>query len=141
PAHINYHYADTKELTIHTGGASGNVIGVWENGVPNYLISQGPASVNIGDGDVGVQGILGTLNIDNPSFKTTIYVDDYADTTARTSTVGSYTVNGDFNSWGYIADLAQQAHINYHYARTNHLTINTGKAANNVTGVWENGVP
>src|SRR5207245_2144364 len=74
PGDIHYKYADTASLTITTGTAAGNVFGVWENGVTTNLNFHGSTTLNIGDGNVGVQSILGTLNIQNPPSFTTIYI-------------------------------------------------------------------
>ncbi len=139
PENINYRYSDTSSLTIDTSAIDGNVVGVWENGVTTNLIGDAATTVNIGDGLVGVQSILGTLNIDNPQALTAINIDDSADTSARTTIMGTYTPAGDTN-WGYITGLAQYANINYEYADTSSVTINGSKAKGNVIGVWENGV-
>ena len=139
PENINYRYSDTSSLTIDTSTIDGNVVGVWENGVTTNLIGNAATTVNIGDGLVGVQSILGTLNIDNPQALTAIHIDDSADTSARTTIMGTYTPAGD-TSWGYITGLAQYANINYEYADTSSVTINGSKAKGNVIGVWEDGV-
>jgi autotransporter-associated beta strand protein len=138
PVDIHYEYEDTSSLTIRTGKASGNVIRVWEDGVPTNLIGNSTASVNIGDGLVGVQNILGTLNIENPPSVTTIWIDDTADPSTRTTTLGTYTPAGD-SPWGYITGLAP-ADIHYEYADTANLTINGSRVNGNVTRVWEDGV-
>ena len=62
-----------------------------------------------------VQGILGTLTIQNPHSFDTINVDDSADTLARTVTLSTF-VSGGAN-WGAITGLAPAA-INYKYADT-----------------------
>src|SRR5271157_934825 len=136
---ITYEYAYTASLTINTGTASGNVFGVWENGVPTTLIGNGLTTVNVGDGLVGVQSILGTLNIENPSSFTTINVDDSANTGVNTAHMG--TIPSGPPNWGYITGLAASANINYRYADTTSLTINGSSGDGDVFGVWENGVP
>jgi hypothetical protein len=139
PADIHYEYEDTSSLTIRTGTASGNVIRVWEDGVPTNLISNATANVTIGDGLVGAQDILGTLSIENPPSYTTVWIDDTADPSARTTTLGTYTPAGD-TPWGYISGLVP-ADIDYEYADTASLTINGSQASGNVIRVWEDGVP
>src|SRR5271157_3245347 len=138
PADIHYKYADATSLTINTSSADGDVFGVWENGVPTTLIGNGLTTVNVGDGLVGVQSILGTLNIENPSSFTTINVDDSANTGINTAHMG--TIPSGPPSWGYITSLAP-ADIHYKYADATSLTINTSSADGDVFGVWENGVP
>jgi hypothetical protein len=125
PALITYDYKTTASLDIRTSAADGDVFGVWENGVPTTIHGNGLATVTVGDGFVGVQSILSTLNIENsPSF-TTISIDDSADTGARDATLGTFTPPGD-SPWGYITGLSASANINYEYADTASVTISTG---------------
>jgi RTX calcium-binding nonapeptide repeat (4 copies) len=139
PAHISYKYADTTSVTINTSVTRGNVVGVWENGVTTNLISHGSATVNIGDGLVGVRSILGALNIENPQSETAIAIDDSADNAARTTILGTFTPAGD-SDWGYITGLAPVVDINYKYDDTASVTINTSTTNGNVVGVYANGV-
>ncbi len=136
PAQINYKYSDTRNITINTGTNAGNIIGVWEDGVTTNLVSQATATVDIGDGLVGVQSILGTLNISNPPRLTTINIDDSADPSAVSTTIGTSPTD---SRWGYITGLAS-ANINYKYADTASVSINGSKISGNVIGVWEDGV-
>ena len=140
PTHalITYQYAQTAGVTIDTGSASGNVFGVWEDGVPTTLVGNGLTTVNVGDGYVGVQSILGTLTIENPPAFTTINIDDSSNTDVNTAHMGTIPV-GD-PAWGYITGLAP-ADIHYKYADTTSLTINTSSAEGDTFGVWEDGVP
>ena len=157
PADINYTYPFTSSLTIATSTADGDVFGVWENGVPTTLIGHGQATVNIGDGLVGVQSILGTLNIEttrsftfvpgvglipNPPSFTTIYVNDGPDGDPRVATLGTFIPAGD-TPWGYITGLSASADINYKYDDTRSLTIDgsSGDRGGNGFRVLENGVP
>jgi RTX calcium-binding nonapeptide repeat (4 copies) len=141
-ADIHYKYADTASITIDTSTADGDVFGVWETGVPTDLITNGLATVNVGDGLVGVQSILGPLTIESPS-KATILVDDTANTGVYTTAHmgnGTEIKSGDFNyAWGYIAGMGQAADIYYKYAKTASVTIHTSTANGDVFGVSANG--
>jgi hypothetical protein len=59
-------------------------------------------------------------------------VDDSADATARTVTLS--TISQNFATYGQISGLAP-ANINYGYADTSSVTVNTGTAAGNVVNV------
>jgi Immunoglobulin I-set domain/Dockerin type I domain len=125
PALITYDYETTASLTIGLSAAAGDFFGVYESGVPTTINGNGPDTVAVGDGFVGVQSILSTLNIENaPSF-TTITIDDSADTGVRDATLGTFTPAGD-SPWGYITGLSASANINYRYADTSSVTISTG---------------
>jgi hypothetical protein len=129
PATINYEYFNISSVHIITGSAA-DTVNVQATGVTTYLDSGGGAdTVNVGNAG-SVQGILGTLNIENsPSF-TTLNVDDSADATAHTVTLSSFKLPGD-TPWGRIAGLAHAA-INYEYADTSSVSIMTGTAADTV---------
>ena len=142
PADINYEYPDTSSVSVLTGTAgsgnviNGNVINVLATHSPETnLVAHAAATVNVGDAG-SVQGILGTLNIENPPSRNTITVDDSADATARTVTLSSFVNpdDSDRNSdpWGKIRGLAL-ADINYEYSDTAHVTINnSGTAADTI---------
>jgi hypothetical protein len=137
---VVYRYADTASLRLNTGTASGNVVGVWENGVTTNVVGYGPATtVYVGDGLVGVQSIRATLNIQNQNYLTTISIDDSANPAANTAHMG--TIPFGEPGWGYITGLSASADIHYKYADTASLTIKTSTVAGAVFGVWENGVP
>ena len=138
PAAINYKYADTSSVNITTGSAA-DTVNVLATGVTtNLSTSGGHDAVNVGNAG-SVQGILGTLNIQNPPSFNTINVNDSADTTARTVTLSTFSSGGA--NWGSITGLAPAA-INYKYADTSSVNITTGSAADTVnvlaTGVTTN---
>ena len=87
-----------------------------------------PATVNVGNNG-SVQGILGTLNIDNPPNFNNITVNDSADTTQHPaitlSTFTSETFDGRYVPWGQIAGLAP-AQINYVDDDTSSVTVQGG---------------
>jgi hypothetical protein len=138
---INYEYADTKSVTLMSGiadtinvsgtGTTTNIVGTL------LLFGLSGTTVNVGDGGT-VQGIMGTLNIDNPLGFNVLTVDDLADSSGtRTATLGTFTNAQD--SWGYIGGLAP-ARINYEYADTSSLSVLTGDAADTIH-VLATGVP
>jgi Ca2+-binding RTX toxin-like protein len=128
PANINYNYADTSSVTIHTGAAAGNIANIWQNGVATNIVGHAASTVRIGDGIVGARSILGTLNISNPPNYTAITIDDSADATARSVTLDNYTNNGDAG-WGSIVGLAP-VNINYKYGDSSSLAIQGGSGGN-----------
>jgi hypothetical protein len=103
-------------------------------GVINVQSTDGPltvsgafsgSAVNVGLNG-SVQGITGTLTIRNPANHNTINVDDSADATARTVTVGD--AGGGFS---LVHGLAP-ADVLFAYAETNSVTVSTGTGGNTV---------
>ena len=114
PATISYKYADTSSVNLTTGSAA-DTVNVRATGVATNLSTRGGHdTVNVGNAG-SVQGILGTLTIQNPPSFNTINVDDSADTVARTVTLSTFIVGGA--NWGSITGLAPAA-INYKYDDT-----------------------
>jgi hypothetical protein len=104
-AQVNVQFTGTgSTLNIDSNGGSGNDV------------------VRVGDAG-SVANILGTVNIENPADVTTLYVDDSADSSAQTVTLDTFTPNGD-SAWGSITLLS--ATINYEYADTNSVNLQTG---------------
>ena len=124
-------------MNITTGSAA-DTVNVLATGVTTNISDGGYDVVNVGNGG-SVQGILGTLNLQNPPSFNTINVNDSADTTARTVTLSTYSSGGA--NWGSITGLAPAA-INYKYFDTSSVNITTGSAADTVnvlaTGVTTN---
>src|SRR5205807_726628 len=109
PADINYEYFDTTKVTIR-GGTGGDTFNVLATGVTTNLVAGASSTVNVGNAG-GVQGILGTLNIENPPSFNAITVNDSADATGRVVTLSSFTPNasdsqGNADVYGKIAGLA-----------------------------------
>jgi len=134
PAAINYEYDDTTSVSVTTGHAA-DTVNVLATGVTTNLIGNGGRdTVNVGNAG-SVQGILGTLSIENPPSFNTINVNDSADTTARTVTLSTFVNPNDsqHNSdpWGTITGLAPAA-INYEYDDTTSVSVTTGHAADTV---------
>ena len=78
------------------------------------------------------------LYLENPPAYNTLNINDGSDTTARTVTLSSYTPSGD-TAWGSITGLARAA-INYRYADTASVNLNTGTVSDTVN-VLATGVP
>jgi hypothetical protein len=129
PADINYKYADTSSVTILNGSGidTTNV----RSTVSNVTISGGGSRDVVNVGNAGsVQGIVGTLTIENTPSLATINIDDSADTTARTVIVDSFTPAGD-SSFGKVVGLAP-ALISFRNADTSSVSITTGYGADTV---------
>jgi hypothetical protein len=122
PAEIDYELADTRSLTLATG-AGGGVVNVHATGVPTTLNGNGAATVNVGNAG-SVQGVHGTLTLDNPPALYTLTVDDSADRARRTVTLGSFVPAGD-TEFGFVRGLAP-ADIDYEFIDTNSVTVKTG---------------
>src|SRR5581483_951882 len=91
-----------------------------------------------------VQGVQGTLNVENPASLNALVVDDSADSAARTVTLSTFAPNpsdseGNNDPWGAISGLAPAA-INYEYADTAGVTISSGTAGDTFN-VGATGVP
>jgi hypothetical protein len=106
PATINYKYADTAGVTVETGLGS-DTINVLATGTATTLTSFGGLdTVNVGNAG-SVQGIIGTLTIENPPSFTTININDSADTTARVARLDTLSSAGQ--EFGTITGLAPAA--------------------------------
>lgn len=152
-AAILYEYADTSSMTVNTGSGANtiNVLGIGAlplGGATNLVgnsddpRSGGGDTINVGNGG-SVQGIAGTLNIEDPPSYDVVNIDDSADTTGRTATLSTLGTNpndsqGGSDPWGQVVGLAP-GHINYEYTDITSLTVRTGSGGNtihvNATGV------
>ena len=153
PAAINYAYAATKSLGI-TLGVGGNTVNVLATGAPTSfqggsVISiiplaasegiipfpfprhGGPDTFNIENAG-NAQNVNGALTIENSYGQDTITVDDSADATPRSVTLGTAPPAGNSDPFGTISGLAP-ATITYEAADTASLTINAGGGGNTFT--------
>jgi hypothetical protein len=129
PGNINYEYADTTSVTISTGAGTINVLAT--GAVTNLISTGGGLDTTVTVGDGSVQGIRGTLNIENPPAFNRITVDDSVDNSPpRVATLDTFTPVGD-TSFGRISGLAP-ADINYEYDDTRSLSIVTNHVTFNV---------
>jgi hypothetical protein len=129
PAPISYEYADTKSITIK-GGTGGDVLNVQGTGAASTtFVGAGNSTINVGNAG-SAQGIVGALNLENPTKLNTIVVDDSADSTARTVTLGTFTSNptdsqGNADAYGQVTGLAPAA-INFEGGDTKSIAIKGG---------------
>ena len=135
---VNYsslhYYSGIERLTLHSGLGDGTINAI-STSVPTQLVaSASNMVVNVGTAG-SVQGIRGTLNIENPSASNHITVDDSDDNTAHTVTLSSFVNPDDFEGngdpWGKIHGLAP-ADINYEYPDTSSVSVRTGYGINTV---------
>src|SRR5262249_658088 len=116
-----------------------NVLGTADT---TNLVGNGPTTVNVGNNG-SVQGILGTLNVEDPTGHAILNIDDSADgQAARTvtlSTLGSNPADSESNSdpWGQVSGLA--APINYEYSDSASLMVATGTVAGSTINVQATG--
>jgi hypothetical protein len=135
PANIYYAYHDTNAVNITTGKGNDtvNVLATGGNGhaggVATNLSSSGGADFVIVGNAASVQGINGTLSIQDPPAHTTLTINDSSDTSTRTATLSTYS-SGGYN-WGSITGLAPAA-INFKYADTS-SPVNVATAVGSVT--------
>jgi hypothetical protein len=102
-------------------------------GLPLYIEGGGTDSVDLGLLG-GVQNIQGDVTIENPVGSTAINVRDALDTTARQVTISDYFTPpafGDDDIYGQVSGLAP-ANINYEYADTRSITVQTGDGGDTV---------
>jgi hypothetical protein len=129
PGVIDFRGADTTFLSVETGrgGATINVLGT-----ANYtdLLENASGAVNVGNAGSlqGIHGAVEIRNIGGGSSRTSVTVDDSADSAAR---AGSHAT---FGAYGQVSGLAP-ANIFYTYAETASATIKAGTSTTlNVLG-------
>ena len=96
-----------------TAGNSFNVLATPASLVTNIVGGGAAATVTVASAANSVQGIAGTLNIENPGGLNTLVVNDSADATARTVTLSTLGTDindsqGDNDPYGQISGLAPQ---------------------------------
>ncbi len=127
PADIHYVYGQTSQVTIDTS-LGGGTVNVETTGTTTNLVGAGTTTVLVTD-QGSVQGIQGTLNVENPASKTILMLDDSADPTPLTVTTGTFVNSADSETntdpWGYVHGLAPAA-INYEDADLSSVTLKTG---------------
>lgn len=126
-------------------GAGGTVtIKSTPAGVPVNVYGTGASTINVGDSG-SLAGIQGPVNLENPTGGNTITLDDSADPNAVTATLHTLGTNAsdsqsNADPWGQVTGLAPAA-VNFEYADTAGLTIQTGTSAGNVINVQQTGAP
>jgi hypothetical protein len=124
--------SDSIAVQATTSGFVLNLVG----GLAAGASGTGADTVTLGNNG-SVQGIQGTVNIENPPSSDTITVDDSADSGARNVTFGTLSPNpadseGNNDSYGPIVGLAP-GQINYEDADTTALTVDGGSGNNTYT--------
>jgi len=122
---------DTATLNLNTGSGNDNVTVTAVNaGLTLNIHGQaGTDSVTLGGSTVvplGMQGLNGTINVDNAAGSTALTLDDSQDTASQTA---SLTDNG---TTGTVTGLSP-ATINYTDADISSLTVNGGSGGNTFT--------
>src|SRR5271166_914662 len=137
PAPIEYQYIWTAALNLTLGHGSGTTLQVQGTGVPTTVIDNTSVAVSVGYQGSAL-GVRGSLSVEGSGTSSTITVDDSADSNPRWTTLDTFTPSGD-SPWGSIVGLAPAA-INYEYADTRSLTVDTGPGGGAVY-VRATGVP
>src|SRR5262249_46751687 len=106
-------------------------------GVPTRVIDSTSVAVTVGN-QGSVQGVSGSLSIEGPNTSSTITVDNSADSIPHFASLDAFVPLGD-SPWGSIVGLAP-AEIDYEYADTKSLTVDTGPGGGAVY-VRATGVP
>jgi hypothetical protein len=126
----------TVNLAVHGNttvnvGADHNTVNLWEtdSGTSTTINGSSTMTVNVGRNG-SVQKIKGSVILDNPTSFTTVNVDDSADTTSRTVTVGVTSFGGA--TYEYVSGLAP-ATIYAELGQTNSLTVRTGRGGASVS--------
>jgi hypothetical protein len=130
PATIQYADTDAYSVTVKTGAGGATVNALATTSVPVNLIGNGHDTDAVNVGNAGsVQAINAVLTITNPLFFTTVNVDDSADSTPRTVTLGTTTIGGA--NFGFIGGLAPGL-IYFKDGDTNTVTVQTGMGGDTV---------
>jgi hypothetical protein len=135
PAVIEYVHANTTTVTVQTG-TGGALVNILATGEPVSLIGHGSNTVVVGNAG-SVQAINGPVTITDPGSGASINVIDSVDATFRTVSLDTVTIGG--SAYGRITGLGAAA-IEYKYADTNGVAIDTGTGGANVN-VLATGVP
>jgi hypothetical protein len=65
PATITYEHSDTAAVNLSTGKGSGNVVNVWQTGAPLNVNGHNRMTINVGNGDYGVQDVWFPMTVNN----------------------------------------------------------------------------
>jgi hypothetical protein len=118
---------DTTNLYTGTGNDHVNIQGTTSGSILNMDGQAGNDTVNVTNAG-SVQGIQGTVNIENTSSFDTLTIDDSADTTARNASLATFTPTGD-SAWEGLTGLAPGA-INYELDDITLAVISGGSGGN-----------
>lgn len=114
-------------VQINSGDGADN-IWIQQTVVATNVVSAGSATVHVGGG-ANMQGIVAPLNIENPSYFSTIIMDDGADSGSRFGTLFTRGSNpadsqGNSDAWGEVTGLSP-APVSFEYGDTSSITIHT----------------
>jgi hypothetical protein len=139
---ITWKYSDTSRVTIRgpAGGLTWNVLGT---GAATQIVAGGADTFNVGNAG-SLQGILGELDIEDPPDFAVINLDNSADFHSPTVFVRTLGTNpldsgGSTDPWGQVTGLAPGT-INFEYADTASVTLQTGFLIRTVVNVQGTGV-
>ncbi len=104
-------------------------------GVQVMIEGAGPNTVNINTSSQGVQGILGTVDVEAGG--TTLNIDDTGDNKARTATIGDLAGQA---GWGDVAGLCG-GQIDYQYSSVASLNLTTDDTTGNSISILESENP
>jgi hypothetical protein len=137
-ADINGHFfADAKYSSIQViGGAGGTVTNIHGNVKPLTVLGDSAKDVvNLGDATNHVQGIQGTVRLeDEHGFSSVVNINDQGDSAVRTVTLSTVPRTGD-TSLGQVLGLGAAAiQWDYHDTHAVNLKLGTGAKQVNVNG-------
>ncbi len=125
--------AGLNKLKVLTGPTAGATVNFQALAVTTDYVGAAAATVGVGLNH-SVQGILATLNLESPTNKNTITLDDGADSTARTVVVSYFINSADSESnndlWGKVHGLSAFADVNYEQPDTTSTTLEGGSGNN-----------
>jgi hypothetical protein len=134
---INGHsFSDAAYNSIRINGGTGGLqANILANVKPLTVFGVGKNNVvDLGDGTNHLQGIQGTVLLENETGSSVVNIDDQGDTTARTVTVSTVARPGD-TSLGQVSGLgAAQITWDYHDTAAVNLSLGVGASTVNVQG-------
>jgi hypothetical protein len=129
PGVIQWDTWDTSAVNIHLGPGT-TIVNVLGTGVLTNLFNVAAATVNIGSGD-SVADIQGALRLENELGYDTVFINDQADTTARTAIIDTLFRDRD-TPLGRLT-IHGVAPITWDDPYTSSVTVNTGSGGAAVT--------
>jgi hypothetical protein len=136
----SYLVTDTPAATVLNTGSGADVVSVLGTTGPLLVAFSGGSDVlNLGNAG-SVQGLLGAVTVTDPLSGAIVNVDDSADATGQTVTLGTFTPPGD-SAYGQITGLAPAA-ISYRLSDTSQVNLAGGVGGNTLIGpdggsVWQ----
>jgi Ca2+-binding RTX toxin-like protein len=134
---FSFPYGEINDVTINTGSGA-NTVNILNTTytAPVSVVGDGADTINIGSGG-SVQGIQGSISLENPPSFDTINIDDSNDPLGHTVWLNTYTPVGD-TAWGTVYGLAP-AEIAYRFSDT--ASVNVNLSYEDTVNVAATGVP